>query len=352
MKLSWPNFDSYKSLSADEVAELAARIGELTKAGMPLGEGLRAVAAELPGRRLPRTVRRLADRFDAGGDVATALQAQGRRLPEHFVGLLLAGIRTGRLAEMLEEFVDLERSRQELRRRLWMAFAYPLFLLVVLAGTAVVIHAQVEGFRRIFAEFGTELPDMTRFFFATVGPVTWLLVATAILAVVAPLVLQVIPRPAWLSEMLQAIPMLGPVLRWSRLAQFSRLIAVLLEQQVPLPDALRLAAAGVNDSYLAQGCRRVAAEVEAGRPLAESMKERPQFPPTLIPLVRWGQQTPALADAFRAAAEMFQGRVFSQGSLLQALLLPVTLLLIISMVGFFVIAMFLPLICLIQKLSG
>ena len=126
----------------------------------------------------------MADRFDAGGDVATALQAQGRRLPEHFVGLLLAGIRTGRLAEMLEEFVDLERSRQELRRRLWMAFAYPLFLLVVLAGTAVVIHAQVEGFRRIFAEFGTELPDMTRFFFATVGPVTWLLVATAILAVV------------------------------------------------------------------------------------------------------------------------------------------------------------------------
>jgi general secretion pathway protein F len=127
---------------------------------------------------------------------------------------------------------------------------------------------------------------------------------------------------------------------------------VLLEQQVPLPEALRLAAAGAHDSYLAQGCRRVAAEVEAGRPLAESMAARPQFPPTLVPLVRWGQQTPALADAFRAAAEMFQGRVFSRGGLLEALLLPVALLVIVTMVGFFVLALFLPMTCLIQKLSG
>ena len=68
--------------------------------------------------------------------------------------------------------------------------------------------------------------------------------------------------------------------------------------------------------------------------------------------MRWGQQTPALADAFRAGAEMFQGRVFSRGGLLEALLLPVALLLIVTMVGFFVIALTLPLVCLIQKLSG
>ena len=194
-----------------------------------------------------------------------------------------------------------------------------------------------------------ELPMMTTYFLATIGPATWLLLAATVLAVVAPLALGSMPRPAWLSRLLQAIPMLGPLLRWNRLARFSRLMAMLLEQRVALPDALRLTAAGVHDSYLAQGCRQVAEEVEAGRPLAESMAARPQFPPSLIPLVRWGQQTPALADAFRAAAEMFQGRVYFQGSLLEALLLPVALLVITTAVGLFIVAMFLPLICPVPK---
>jgi len=71
----------------------------------------------------------------------------------------------------------------------------------------------------------------------------------------------------------------------------------------------------------------------------------------MIPVIEWGQRAPALPDGFRAAAEMFEGRVQSQGSLLEAILLPVMLLLIIGFVGTFVTAMFLPLISLIQKLS-
>ena len=64
-----------------------------------------------------------------------------------------------------------------------------------------------------------------------------------------------------------------------------------------------------------------------------------------------GCPAPALPDGFRAAAEMFEGRVRSQGSLIEAILLPVMLLLIIGFVGTFVTAMFLPLISLIEKLS-
>jgi type II secretory pathway component PulF len=85
--------------------------------------------------------------------------------------------------------------------------------------------------------------------------------------------------------------------------------------------------------------------------LYESIAAHRQFPASLVPVVEWGQRAPALAEAFRAAAEMFEGRVRSQGTLLESLLLPVMLLAIIAFVGAFVIAMFLPLISLIQKLS-
>ena len=57
MQFRWPGFDSLRKLSPEEATEFAARVAELTKAGLPLGAGLRALADELPGRRLPRVLR-------------------------------------------------------------------------------------------------------------------------------------------------------------------------------------------------------------------------------------------------------------------------------------------------------
>ncbi len=129
-------------------------------------------------------------------------------------------------------------------------------------------------------------------------------------------------------------------------------MGLFLDQQVPLPDALRLTAAGLPDANLARSCNRVANSVEKGGALDEGLASQQQFPATLIPMVRWGQQTAALPDAFRAAAEMFGGRLRSQGTLLEAILLPITIVTIITLAGIFIVAMMLPLISLIQSLSG
>ena len=282
-----------------------------------------------------------------------ALESQGRMLPTHLRGLMLAGMRSGRLAEVLEEFVELSRSQLELRRRVWLTLAYPFVLLLfvtVLAAFASVYI--VDAFAKIFRDFNTTLPGMTVMVLNGSRPMMWFFVGLVGLSVLGPLLLWMAPGVGWVWPVLYRVPMVGPLLRWSHLAQFSRLMGMLLEQQVALPDALRLTAAGSRDANLARGCRRVADDVEQGRVLYESMAARRQFPASLIPVIRWGQQAPALPDAFRAAAEMFEGRVRSQGTLLETMLLPIMFLAILIFVGFFVIAMFLPLISLITRLSG
>jgi type II secretory pathway component PulF len=128
-------------------------------------------------------------------------------------------------------------------------------------------------------------------------------------------------------------------------------MGLLLEQQVPLPDALRVTAVGLRDGNLARGCCRAADDTEKGRPLDESLAARRQFPASLIPVIQWGQRAPALPDAFRAAAEMFEGRSRAQGTVLEIMMLPVMFCIILVFVGFFIIALFLPMISLIQKLS-
>ncbi len=93
------------TLSAVESAELAAGLAELTKIGLPLPAGLRTLAEEWPGRRLRPVILTLADRLEQGVSLEDALTAPGTRLPAHLRGVIIAGVRSGRLAEALEQIV-------------------------------------------------------------------------------------------------------------------------------------------------------------------------------------------------------------------------------------------------------
>jgi type II secretory pathway component PulF len=349
---SWPSLDASRKLSSEEATELATRIAELTKAGLPLGDGLRALADELPGRWVRHVLNVLANRLDAGDDLAVAINSIGPHLPAHLRGLILAGLRSGRLAEVLEEYVDLQNSQAELRRRVFVSVLYPFVLIVFLTVLTICSRVYiVVHFQRIFLDFGTTLPMMTQWFIASSWSAMYGMIVLCCAIAAVPILLATAPRVRWLWPVLNGIPMIGPLLRWSHVAQFSRLMSILLEQQVPLPDALRLTSDGLIDSDLAWGCRRVADEVETGQILYERMAARSQFPASLIPLIEWGQRAPALPDSFLAAAEMFEGRLRSQGSVLEAILLPSMFLLITGYVAMFIISMLLPLLDLIKKLS-
>jgi type II secretory pathway component PulF len=352
MAFSWPTFGISQKLSPEDATELAARVAELTKAGLPLGKGLRALAGELASPRLSHNLRTLADRLDAGDDLAAALDSLRGRLPPHLRGLMFAGLRSGRLPEVLEEYVDLERSQADLRRRLWSSLLYPFLLLVIMSALALFARVFiVDNFVGIFRDFHTDLPAMTQWFIESSWPMVTGMATLLVFLSCVPIVLIVAPHSRWLWPILYKVPLMGPLLRWSHVAQFARMMGLLLEQRVPLPDALRLTSDGLRDADLAWGCRRVADDVENGQVLYERMAAMPQFPPSMIPVIEWGQRAPALPDGFRAAAEMFEGRVQSQGTLLEAILLPVMLMFILGFVGTFVTAMFLPMISLIQKLS-
>lgn len=339
-------------LSSDEALELAAQVAELAKAGLPLAGGLRALAEELPGGHLSHVLREMSGQLERGATLEAVIEAQGRRLPADVRGLVLAGVRSGRLPEVLEEFVDLQRSQKEFRRRVLSSLAYPLVLLSLLSLLFIFLHfLVVTPMTEIFEDFDAQLPPVTRMFIAASGPGAWIFAAGTALLILAVFLITTGPGVGWVAWLLHAIPLIGPLWRWSRLAQFSRLMAVLLAQEVPLPDALRLTASGLRDGDLARGCRRAAAEVEAGRSITESLASQRQFPPSMIPLVDWGQKTPALADAFHAAAEMFEGRVQSRGTLMETVLVPIMFLMIAAFVLLFVVAMFMPLILIMQKLS-
>jgi type II secretory pathway component PulF len=231
-------------------------------------------------------------------------------------------------------------------RPLWLTLVGPFILLTLLAGLGLLrrFHG-LDTFERIYRDFGMIVPPLTSFAIASCGPTLWCIGGLLCFPAVILIVLWLRPGSGWVWRVVRRVPLVGPLLRWSHLAQFSRLMGLLLEQQVPLPDALRLAAGGLRDANLSRACRGAADDVERGRSLDESLSSHRQFPASLIPVVQWGQQANALAEAFRAAAELFEGRARLHHAPLYALL-TIWFLVIVTVnivVLMFAIAMLVPL---------
>ncbi|MCL4192864.1 MAG: type II secretion system F family protein [Thermoguttaceae bacterium] len=341
---------SSRPLSEAEAVDLSSAVAELAQNQLPMASGLRAMAEETPGDRLPRLLRRVADRLDAGAGLDEAVAAEGGAFPPHLRGLMAAGARTGRLAEVLEHFVALQRTRADLRRRLWSVLAYPAILLIIMLLIYVLFNMYIIlQFARIYEDFGTELPALTQAVIWSSRSGSWGLVG-GLLAIALFVVLAGV-TPWGPHRALYALPVIGPLWRSRRLVEFSRWMGLLLELGVPMPQALRWTAQAASDSTFRRACRLASEQVESGRSLAEAMGLFSAFPPTLRPMVAWGETTSNLPEAFRAAAELYEGRMGIQSTLLEVLALPIVLLLIIGFVGTVIIALFLPLISLIHNLT-
>jgi type II secretory pathway component PulF len=340
------------SLSAEESAELSARLAALAQSGLPLESGLYALADDVAQPKLASVLRNLASRLEEGQKLETAIAAQGSRLPAHLRGLIVAGVRSGRLPLVLDQFAALTRRGQDVRRRVLLTLAYPAILLGIMAALLIFCYYGLSSqFATVFKDFNCKLPELTVFFFQYSGTVAWTMLGLTIAAIAIPLAAMFVPVGAWLGRTTSWIPIVGKIARDDCQAQFSHLLALLLEEEVPLPEALRLTAAALQDTMLARQSAVAATAVESGLPLDQALLQA-RFPDSLAVLAAWGQQKNSLTQSLRAAAEAFEARTNSQSALLNVLVPPLMYMAIITFAGITVLALMMPLMSLISNLSG
>ena len=345
--------DSWAKIKTADAAELACGVVELTRAGLPLPDGLRALAEELPSRRSQNVLNDMADRLERGVPFEEVMQESSRALPTHLHGLLLAGIRSGKLPEVLEQYLQMETSQRILRNRLRLSMIYPIILAVFLALLVELNrHYIAIAFLRIFKDFGTSLPGITVAYFQSIDFLFYFFVALALFLGALPFLITDAPGLRWFSPIVYFLPIVGTLKLNSRRAAFTRLMTILLNNKIPLPDALRWTADGLADPFMARACRGAALDVQRGLPLSEAMAARSWIPRGLIPFIERGEAMNALPDAFDSAATMYEGRMDAQSAPLVAILVPIILFIMMTFVGLTVLAIFMPLIQLITRLTG
>ncbi len=343
-------------LSGREAAELSGQLAGLASASLPMAPSLAALAEELPKGRLRRAMKQLSDRLAAGMPLDEALEDQKGQIPPHLRGLVIAGARGQRLGDVLGQFSGYVEIGTELRRQLWLTLAYPMLsMAIAIAIFTFVSIVVVPQFAAIFQNFGVKLPRATEAILdianlmTSIGPVVGLLAAALIVfRLVSPMFL----RPGTLRALASRLPVIGGVWRWTSLAEFCHLLALLLENHLPMPEALHLTGEGVQDADVESTCLRMAEAVESGQDLARAMAERRLFPMGLPRLVRWGERQGSLTDVLHMAGEMFEARAAAHATFAGTVLGVMSLLLILW--GLFTIigGLMLPLVSLISKLAG
>lgn len=305
-------------LSGPEALELSAQIAGLARAGLPMAPSLSALAEELPRGRLRRSLRDLARDLEAGRALPEAVEGQEGRIPPHLRGLMLAGIRSGRLGEVLGEFAGFAAVGVELRRRLWLKLAYPVVTLILtLAVFAFAGVFVLPQFQSLFREIKYPAPQASLAIiqFAAATAPLWPGVALIAFAFTAAgLAARWLLPPATARGIASGIPLVGGVWRWTALAEFSHLLAILIDHHLPLPEALRLAGEGVQHDRLAIAARGMAAGVESGQDLGAAAARRRELPRGLGGLLRWGEDRGALPQVLHMAGEVFAARASARAA--------------------------------------
>lgn len=343
--------DDLPRLSSGQAEQLAAQLAELAGSGRPLADGLRAAADEAASGRLARALRRIARSVDRGRSLEDVLASARRRLPRYVGHLIAAALRSGNFAAALGELVQHHRLLRQLRQTVTSALAYPALVLSLALGLFVFFHvAIVPVFDRMYQEFELKLPTATLSLIWWSRTGVWMLLVFLGLALGAMLFVRIVGGRTWWSRVWATVPMIGSLSHWAAVADWSRMMAILVEQQVPLPEALRLAADGTYDGNLSEVSRDLARRTDAGGDLAQLLAASYRLPALLAPLVESGQRAGSLAAAFRTASDMYEMRVRLRAVVLRSVLPPLVFIIVGIQIGLYVVGLFLPLAALIRSI--
>jgi general secretion pathway protein F len=242
----------------------------LARAGIPLAEGLREVAADFP-RRLKPLTSEIEQRLSQGASLEQVLTEHPAVFPPYYRAMVEAGIRSGRLPEALEAMSTSVRRVVELRRTIATSLAYPLFLFVLanisLFFVTPVLHAQFQiAFEQLHLGAGP-FSQMILTGMSVYRPWIMPIVVLSIVLFVFWVIWNrrtISLRGSGPARLVRCFPGLGRVMNAAHNASFVRLMAAILQHQVTLPEAVRLSSQATASVALQRDAEQLSAAMQRG----------------------------------------------------------------------------------------
>ncbi|HEY4301660.1 MAG TPA: type II secretion system F family protein [Candidatus Didemnitutus sp.] len=347
-----------RRVRAREMAVFIRQLATLLKAGLPLVRALETLARQERNSALREMMTALAADIRAGLPLSEALARRGQRFDRLQVNLVKAGEAAGALEAVLDRLAGFMEKSLALRGKLKAALVYPACILTVAAAIMVALLVfVVPRFRQIFADLlkGAPLPPLTRAVIAVSDAVSAHFVLLAATGVVLGFAFRWLARTArgrrWRDLGVLHLPLVGDLVLKSLVARCVRTLATLLASGVPILPALAIARDACGNERVAAALDTVRARVTEGSGLAGPVEDAGVFPPLVTSMIDVGEHTGQLPEMLGRVAEIYEGEVDVAAAGLGALLEPLLIVVLAAIVGTIVLALFLPIIRIVQLLS-
>jgi general secretion pathway protein F len=330
-----------------EVAIFTRQLATLLKAGIPLAEGLAALAEQADNRKLQLILAGIRQRVNEGGALAEAMAQHNRVFPELYTNMVRSGEAAGNLDAVLARLADFLDEQIALRSKVSGALTYPL----VMAGLGSVVMAilmvgVVPQIATVFEDSGKALPWNTQvliFVAKLAGGYWWIILPSLLVGAILFRRWTRTPRGRAVVDRLGLrMWVVGPLLRYVAVARFSRTLATMLASGVPLLTALEIVKKVLNNVILEKVVEEARDTIREGESIAVTLKRSGQFPSMMCHMIAVGERSGQLESMLENVAEAYERDVESKVGRLTALLSPLMIVIMGVGVGFMVFSILGP----------
>lgn len=313
------------------------QLSVLLDAGFNPKDAIDVAHASATGGRQRALLGVVADALATGKSLSEILRT-ARGVPEHHAGLVAAGEESGRLADVVAQIVSFEADRARVRRELFDALSYPVFLVAMTVGSVVFLaFVLAPALEPLFEAEPAAMPvaiaalSRLRSFLSGQWP---LLAAIPLIAV--PIVFLVRRWPGWrmtMGRLTLKIPLVGGFVADIDLARYSGTLSMLVGSGVPLPQAMRLSARSCSNRALGETLAGAAEHVEQGSSLRSALARCGRFAPSDLSLVATGEEANRLSGMLHKVSGLMNARTARRTARFSAVAGPAITLLLGALVG-------------------
>ena len=339
---------SGKTIRPKDLAIFTRQLATMMKAGVPLLQ-----AFDIVGRGNPNpSVTRLLNDIRTDVETGTSLNVAFRKYPRYFDDLYCNLVEAGEAAGILDQLLDrlavyMEKT-EAMKSKIKSALMYPISVLIVaFVVTAVIMIFVVPAFKEVFANFGADLPAPTLFVIALseIFVKYWGLIFGGLFGGFY------FFMQAWrrskamqmvMDRVLLRMPIFGTLVDKSCVARWTRTLATMFAAGVPLVEALNSVGGAAGNSVYRAATVQIQQDVSTGTALTEAMANVKLFPSMVLQMCAIGEESGSVDHMLGKAADFFEAEVDDMVAGISSLMEPIILVVLGTVIGGIVVAMYLP----------
>ena len=335
------------------------QLATLVDAGLPLLRGLRVLEKQERNATLKKIIGDLALSIEGGSTFSEGLAQHPKVFNRLYVNMVKAGELGGVLEVVLTRLAEFMEKAQKIKGKVVAAMFYPVAVITVATVImGILLTVVIPRFKEVFAGLGEgrELPKFTRIVLGISAMVKDHFIYTVIGVIAFAILFSLFKRTkfgrhAWDKFKLK-VPVLGPVVSKVAISRFTRTLGTLVSSGVPILQALTIVKETSGNVIVGNAVSAVHDSVKEGETITAPLEGSGVFPPMVISMVDVGEQTGALPEMLLKIADNYDEEVDNAVAAMTSLLEPIMIVCLAVVVGSIVIAMFLPLIDLMNTMGG